>query len=171
MIRLAKEEDLPEILEMYNDAILNTTAVYHYVPNTLEDRAKWLHSKQEAGEPVFVYEENGHVLGFATFGPFRPWPAYKYTIEHSVYVASEGKRKGIGTALLEKLIETAKERGFATMVGGIDDTNLGSIKLHEKFGFTYAGTIRKAGYKFGKWLNLAFYQLELPGPDHPVETV
>ncbi|WP_338752706.1 N-acetyltransferase family protein [Bacillus sp. FJAT-52991] len=161
MIRAAIEQDLVEILDIYNEAIINTTAVYDYTPHSLQDRSLWYQKKKEENDPVIVYEEEGKVMGFATFGPFRNWPAYQYTIEHSVYVGTNGKHKGIGTALLHELIKMAKGQDYVTMVAGIDDTNIASIKLHEKLGFKYAGTITKAGYKFNKWLNLSFYQLDL----------
>ncbi|AKL94773.1 GCN5-like N-acetyltransferase [Clostridium aceticum] len=169
MIRQATEEDLKWILEIYNDAIINTTAVYEYKAYSLEDRKVWYNKKMEKGYPVLVFEEEGKILGFATFGPFRERPAYKYTIEHSVYVDRSGRNKGIGTALMQEIIKTADERGFATLVAGIDGANEQSIKIHEKLGFKYSGTIERAGYKFGKWLNLVFYQLDLKGPKIPVE--
>lgn len=169
MIREMKETDLVEVLEIYNDAILHTTAVYDYRAHSLEDRRAWFNQKTEGGYPLFVFEEDGKVLGFATYGPFRAWPAYKYSIEHSVYVYKEARKKGIGTLLLKALIERAEQESYATLIAGIDSTNQGSIFIHEKLGFTYSGTIKKAGYKFEKWLDLAFYQLELKGPESPVE--
>lgn len=169
MIREALETDLPEILTIYNDAILNTTAVYHYKPHTMEARLDWYKQKIEAGQPILVFEEDGKVLGFATYGPFRPWPAYKYTIEHSVYVHKEARKKGIATKLLKELIAIAEKQEYATIVAGIDASNEGSIIVHEKLGFYHVGTIKKAGYKFNRWLNLAFYQLDLNGPTNPVE--
>lgn len=169
MIRQALESDLKDILDIYNDAVLNTTAVYTYKAQTYEERKLWFEMKQKDGYPVFVYEDNGTIAGFATYGPFRAWPAYKYTIEHSIYVKRENRSKGIGTALVNKLIDCANEKGYATMIAGIDASNETSITMHEKLGFTSSGIIRRAGYKFGKWLDLAFYQLDLKGPEAPVE--
>lgn len=169
MIRQAVENDLYKILEIYNDAILNTTAVYTYKVQTLEDRTLWFHQKKEDGFPVLVFEENNIVIGFATFGPFRAWPAYKYTIEHSVYVHNGYKHHGIGTALIKEIIRIADERKFVTIVAGIDAFNENSLKMHEKLGFEYSGTIRRAGFKFGKWLDLTFYQLNLSGPENPTD--
>ncbi len=170
MIRHAEHKDLKAILEIYNDAILHTTAVYDYNPHTMEDRTSWYENKMRDGFPILVFEENGVVIGFATFGPFRNWPAYKYTIEHSVYVHKDHRGKHIGTRLLQELIKVADKKGYATMVAGIDSSNAGSILLHETLGFVYSGTIRKAGYKFGKWLDLIFYQYELQGPETPTES-
>lgn len=169
MIREANEQDICEILDIYNDAIINTTAVYDYTPHTLEDQKHWYQKKIENKCPVLVFEENGKIAGFATFGPFRDWPAYKYTIEHSVHINPGYKQKGLGTFLLKALIEIAEEEEYITIVAGIDDSNIASIKLHEKLGFTYSGTITKAGYKFERWLNLSFYQLELSGPQIATE--
>jgi len=169
MIRYANYNDLAAILDIYNDAILNTTAVYDYKPHTIEDRISWYEKKTHDGFPVWVCEQNNQVVGFATFGPFRAWPAYKYTIEHSVYVHKEYRGKQIGTNLLHELITFANTKGYATLVAGIDDSNEGSKLMHEKFGFTKSGVIEKAGYKFGKWLDLAFYQYQLQGPNAPID--
>lgn len=169
MIREATEKDIKDILEIYNHAIINTTAVYTYKSQTLEEKMQWYEEKKKSGCPLFVYEEDNKVAGFATFGSFRDWPAYKYSIEHSVYVNNEYRRKGIATQLMKKLIDAANEMGYKTMVAGIDADNEESIKLHEKLGFTHCGTVTKVGYKFGRWLNLAFYQIDLTGPKNPVE--
>lgn len=169
MIRNATRDDVTRILAIYNDAILNTTAVYDYKVHTLADRLAWYEEKLAHHHPLLVWEEEGQVCGYATYGPFRPWQAYKYTIEHSVYVDKNCRRRGIGKALLQELIHRAEQQGYATMVAGIDAANTGSIQLHEQLGFTYAGTIKKAGYKFGRWLDLAFYQLMLTGPAAPTE--
>lgn len=169
MIREASEKDLVNILEIYNDAILNTTAVYDYKAHTIDNIEKWYDKKKQAGYPLLVFEEDDNAVAFATFGPFREWPAYKYTIEHSVYVHKSHRNKGIGMKLMKEIIKIADEREYATMVAGIDSENIISIKLHEKLGFEFSGVIKKAGFKFGKWLDLAFYQMELTGPKVPLE--
>lgn len=169
MIRNATEDDLPAILDIYNDAVLHTTAVYTYRPHTLDMRRQWFREHREAGCPVFVAEEAGAVAGFATYGQFRPWPAYKYSLEHSIYVHKDFRRRHIATSLMTKLLETASAEGYATMIAGIDADNAPSIHMHEQFGFTFAGKITRAGYKFGRWLDLVFYQKLLAGPAHPTE--
>jgi L-amino acid N-acyltransferase YncA len=161
MIRLATKEDLPAILEIYNDAILNTTAVYTYEAQTLENRVQWFDTKTANGEPIFVYELDNKAVGFATYGPFRDWPAYQYTIEHSIYVDKDYRGNGIAQKLLTELLADVKAKGYKTIVAGIDATNDKSIHLHKKFNFTYSGTITNVGYKFDQWLDLAFYQLDL----------
>ncbi len=169
MIRQANEGDLKDILEIYNHAILNTTAIYTYKPQTIEERKLWFDNKIKDGYPVFVYEENNKVIGFSTYGPFRAWPAYKYTIEHSIYVNNECGNRGIGTILLKEVVKDAAKREYATIVAGIDSSNEKSIKMHKKLGFEDSGTIKRAGYKFGKWLDLTFLQLNLEGPQNPTE--
>ncbi|MDQ7093579.1 N-acetyltransferase family protein [Desulfosporosinus sp. PR] len=169
MIREAIEKDLKDILEIYNDAILNTTSVYDYKAHTLDDRIQWYEKKKQDGYPLLVFEKREKVVAFATFGPFRAWPAYKYTIEHSVYVHKNHRKEGIATKLIREIIKIANEREYATLVAGIDATNESSLKMHEKMGFKPSGVIKKAGFKFAKWLDLAFYQLALEGPKVPLE--
>lgn len=169
MVREATEKDLMDILEIYNDAILNTTAVYTYKTHTLKERIKWYEAKKQEGYPVLVFEKKDKAVGFATFGPFRAWPAYKYTIEHSVYVHKDYRKEGIARQLMQEIIKIANEREYATLVAGIDAANENSIKMHEKMGFKFSGVIQSAGFKFDKWLDLAFYQLNLKGPKIPLE--
>jgi phosphinothricin acetyltransferase len=168
-IREATQEDLPAMLDIYNDVILNTTAVYDYQPHTLEMRQQWFENKQEQGFPVFVAEEAGIVCGFSTIGPFRNWAAYKYSVENSIYVASSARGKGIGKLLFPPIIKAAEKRNMHTIVAGIDATNEGSIKLHEQFGFVEVAHFKQVGYKFGKWLDLKFLQLLLKTPENPEE--
>jgi phosphinothricin acetyltransferase len=130
---------------------------------------EWFAAKKRGGWPLLVDEEDGNIAGFATYGTFRDWPAYHYSIEHSVYVHEAYRGRGIATTLMKELISLADEAGYAIIVAGIDGDNDSSIALHQKLGFRYVGTIEKAGYKFSRWLNLAFYQLNLTGPSHPEE--
>jgi L-amino acid N-acyltransferase YncA len=169
VIRYARPTDLDAILDIYNDAILNTTSVYYYSPHTIEDRLYWYEEKVKDGFPILVCEESNRVIGFATFGHFRARPAYRYTVEHSVYVHIDHRGKGVATKLMTELIKIANERGYATMVAGIDSSNKVSRVMHENLGFTYCGTIKGVGYKFGKWLDVTFYQYELQGPATPRE--
>ena len=167
IIRQATEKDIPAILDIFNEALLNTTAVYAYKKATLKEQREWYQHKNSEGYPVFIGEDAHGVIGYATYGPFRLRPAYKYTIELSVYVDHRFRNHGYGKQLLIKVIEHATQKGYATMIAGIDSTNQASIALHVACGFHYSGTITKAGYKFGKWLDLAFYQLDLKGPSNP----
>jgi len=161
-----EEKDIPEVLEIYNDIILTSKAVYRYEIQSLDEKVKCFREQQALGNPLLVFDDNGMVAGFATYSQFRPYPGYKYTMEHSVYVHKDHYQKGIATNLMLQLIEMAKEQGVKTLVAGIDGENIGSIKAHEKLGFEYAGTIKNAGYKFEQWLDLVFYQLHLTGPIH-----
>jgi L-amino acid N-acyltransferase len=158
------------ILDIFNEAIANSTALYDYKPRTLESMAEWFKAKEAGRFPVIgTVAQDGQLMGFASYGIFRAWPAYKYSVEHSVYVHKDHRGKGIGMALMQQLIAAAREQQYHTMIGGIDITNTGSIALHEKLGFVHAGTIKQAGYKFGKWLDLGFYQLLLETPTNPVD--
>ena len=158
------------ILDILNEQIRTSTSVYEYAERTPESMVAWFKGKEAKQYPVIgVEDESGALMGFATYGVFRERPAYKYTVEHSVYVHQDHRGKGLGLALMERLIEAARAQGLHVMVGGIDATNAASIALHEKLGFVHAGTIRESGYKFGSWLDLAFYQLTLQTPRNPVE--
>jgi len=158
------------ILEILNEAILNSTALYDYAPRAPETMAPWFDAKRRGGFPVRgAVDAQGALLGFASYGVFRAWPAYKYSVEHSVYVRCDQRGAGVGFSLMRDLIERAVEADLHVMVGGIDASNRASVALHEKLGFVHAGTIRHAGFKFGRWLDLAFYQLVLSTPVTPVE--
>jgi phosphinothricin acetyltransferase len=169
IIRKAEEQDLQALLDIYNDAILNTTAVYNYKPHTLAMRQEWFAQKQKDNFPVLVAVQGAEILGFSTYGHFRAWAAYKYSVEISVYIHSEHRGKGIAKLLYPPLFAVAKEQQLHTLIAGIDADNTASIKLHEHFGFTMAGHFKEVGYKFSKWLDLVFMQLHLPTPDHPEE--
>ena len=160
-IRDAREADLTAMLAIYNDAVLTTTAVYDYQPRSSEQQAAWFQAKHEQGLPVLVAEDGGAVVGFASYGPFRPWPAYLHSVENSLYVTPERRSRGIGSLLLPALIKRAAERGLHTMIAGIDATNEASLRLHAKFGFERVAQFREVGWKFERWLDLAFLQLML----------
>jgi L-amino acid N-acyltransferase len=145
MIRPATLEDCLAISAIFNEALLNTTSVYAYVAETLRDRQQWFMDKQQANLPVLVLEQAGQVVGFATFGPFRTRPAYQYTAEHSVYVATAWRRQGLGEALLKAIIAEAIKHDIKTLVGGIDRNNAESVALHVKHGFIHRGTLPNVG--------------------------
>ena len=159
--REATAHDLPQLLEIYNHVIANTTAVYSYDPHTLEMRKTWFEDRKKNNFPVFVTEEDGVINGFASYGSFRAWPAYRYTIENSVYVHHEHRGKGIAKILLALLINDAKAKKYHAMIAGIDSTNEVSIKLHQQFGFVEVAHFKEVGYKFDKWLDLKFLELIL----------
>jgi len=157
------------ILDIYNDAIVNTTALYDYKTRTLESMVAWFNEKTAGNYPVIGAEAAGTLLGFATYGMWRVRPAYKYTVEHSLYVRKDHRGKGLGDALLTAIVDAAKRQHYHVLVGGIDAENAASIKLHLKHGFAHSGTVTQSGFKFGRWLDVAFYQLTLPTPVDPVD--
>lgn len=152
------------IREIFNEAIANTTALYDYEPRSAEFISAWFRTKRAEELPVIgAVAPDGELLGFASYGSFRVWDGYKYTVEHSVYVHEAHRGKGVGRALLRELIAAARGQRYHVMVGVIDMENRASIALHEQLGFSHAGTIEQAGFKFGRWLDVGFYQLML-GP-------
>lgn len=158
------------IAAILNDAIATTTALYEYSPRTSDDMSRWFRTKDAGQFPVVVaVDDSDAVLGFATYGAFRAFPAYKYTVEHSVYVHRDHRGLGIGRALLRDIIARAACQQYHVMIGVIDAGNASSIALHEREGFDRAGVIRQVGYKFGRWLDAAFYQLILAMPTDPVD--
>ena len=160
----------PAIREIFNDVIENSTALYEYEPRSIDTVERWIGSRLAEARPlVGAEDDSGRLVGFASYGMFRPFPAYKYSVEHSVYVAADARGKGAGRLLLSSLIERAMSREVRVMVGGIDSANVASIALHRSLGFTYAGTIRQAGWKFDRWLDLEFWQRLLPGPLSPTD--
>lgn len=159
-----------EILAIFNEAILNSTALYDYKVRSMAMMDAWFDVKAKGNYPVIgAVDENGRLLGFGTYGMFRERPAYKYTVEHSVYVDKDCRGRGVGRKLLEAIIERARMQDYHVLIGGIDADNAVSIELHRKLGFTFCGEIRESGFKFGRWLHLQFYQLILDTPVHPVD--
>jgi L-amino acid N-acyltransferase YncA len=178
VIRAACEADLPAILKIYNHVILNTTAVYQYEPQTVEMRKTWYDGKIKDGYPIFVAEDTedtedagdtGRVVGLSSYGPFRAWAAYKYTVENSVYVAADQRGKGIARLLMQPLIDTAIRQGYHAIIASIDAANDASLRLHRSFGFEEVAHFREVGYKFGRWLDLKFLELLLETPADPSE--
>jgi L-amino acid N-acyltransferase len=169
-IRPATEHDLTAILRIYNYAVEHTTAVFEYRPQTIEMRREWFRAKQAASLPVLVADEAGGVQGFATYGPFRAWPAYKYSVEHSVYVDPAVHRQGIGSALVRAVLDEARARDVHVVMAGITSDNGVSLRLHERLGFKEVAHIPEVGFKFGRWLDLKLLQIVLDTPRTPTES-
>ena len=158
------------ILDIFNEAIVTSTALYDYVPRPLSSMEGWFAAKDKGNFPVIGVEDAaGTLLAFGSYGTFRAWPAYKYTVEHSVYVHKDHRGHGLGLQVMQALIATARQRDVHAMVGAIDASNVGSIALHARLGFQHVGTMPQVGFKFGRWLDLALYQLLLDTPMHPVD--
>jgi len=160
-LRDALKSDLPAILEIYNDIILTTTAIYSEEPHTLQMRLDWFNERKQAGFPVIVAEQNGVLVGFATYGKFRVWPCYRFTVEHSVYIHKDNRGQGISKILLQEIISLAKSAGMHALIAGIDSENDISLQLHLKFGFTQVARFKEVGFKFNRWLDLIFLELIL----------
>ena len=160
-VRDLRAQDLPGLLAIYNQIIADSTAVYSDTPVTLEDRTSWWRNRASQGYPVLAAEDASGIVGFATFGDFRSWPGYRYTVEHTVHVRADRRGRGVGLALMHRLIARAAELRKHVMIGGIDAANAASIRFHERLGFRHAGLLREVGFKFGRWLDLAFMQRPL----------
>ncbi|OOT50558.1 GNAT family N-acetyltransferase [Acinetobacter pittii] len=158
------------ILDILNEAIINSTALYDYLPRSEDSMKNWFGVKRENGFPVIgIVDETNKLLGFASWGTFRAFPAYKYTVEHSIYIHHEHRGGGLSKILMQELIKRAQEADLHVLIGCIDATNQASIGLHEKMGFIHAGTFKQVGFKFGQWLDADFYQLNLNTPHTPVD--
>jgi L-amino acid N-acyltransferase len=160
-IREAEHKDLPIILDIMNEAIVNTTSIYDYGIRTHEFVGNWFTKKHSDKMPVLVCEINKETVAYGSYGIFRPWDAYKFSVEHSIYVRPDFQGQGIGKQLLLALIEKAQKGDYHTMIAGIDASNQKSCDFHQKLGFIEVGKFKEVGYKFGKWLDLVFMQLML----------
>ena len=164
------QEYATQILEIFNDAILNSAALYDYNPWTPDTMKSWFELKKEHNFPVIgIVDNKKRLLGFGTYGVFRIRPAYKYTIENSLYVHKDFRGKGLGKILLDEIIKNAILQNYHCIVGVIDSSNITSISLHKSFGFRFSGRIEQVGYKFNRWLDADFYQLILKTPELPVD--
>ncbi|WP_224962175.1 GNAT family N-acetyltransferase [Geomonas subterranea] len=168
IVRCSFERHADAILEIFNEAILHSTALYDYNARTRQSMVDWFEAKRTGGFPVIGIEDgDGVLLAFGSYGTFRVFPAFKYTVEHSVYVHKDHRGRGLGRTVIKELIAAARENDVHAMIGGIDATNAKSIALHEQLGFKHVGTLPQVGFKFGRWLDLTFYQLLLETPAHP----
>lgn len=170
LVNCTAERHAAAILDIFNEAILNSTALYDYTPRPPESMVSWFDTKQKGGFPVIGVEDNqGTLLAFGSYGTFRAWPAFKYSVEHSIYVHKDHRGQGLGRTVMQALIAAARQNNVHAMIGGIDASNSGSIALHEQLGFRHVATLPEVGFKFGRWLDLSFYQLLLDTPHAPVD--
>ncbi len=162
-IRDAGVDDVPGILAIYNDVIATSTAVYREDPATLDDRRQWFDARLAQGYPILVAVDDSGIAGFASYGDFRSWPGYRFTVEHTVHIRAGQRGQGVGTRLMQALIERAVAQGKHVMVGGVDADNEASLRFHERLGFVRAARLQQVGFKFGRWLDLVFVQRILDG--------
>lgn len=160
-IRKATLNDLPEIMEIYNHAIIHTNSLWIEKPVDLDNRIAWFNEKANAKFPILVATLDDVIVGYATYGLWRPFGGYEYSREHSVYVKNGIHGKGIGTQLLSNLILHAKKDGIHVLVAAIEANNIASIHLHQKLGFVDRGTLPQVGLKFGEWQDLTYMTLQL----------
>lgn len=161
IIRDAGLADVPGIAAIYNDAVEHSVAIWNEATVDLDNRREWMQERQRRGFPVLVAVEEDRVLGYASYGDWRPFDGYRHTVEHSVYILPAEQGRGVGRALMEALIARARSAGLHVMVAAIEADNIGSVALHEKLGFKHAGRLHQVGTKFGRWLDLDFMQLRL----------
>lgn len=154
----ATQADLPGILAIYNDVIASSTAVYSDTPVTIENRLEWFLARSGLGYPILVARDSTGITGYASFGDFRSWPGYRFTVEHTVHIRGDRRGQGVGTRLMEQLIQRAQALGKHVMVGGIDADNAASIRMHERLGFSRCAHMHEVGRKFDRWLDLVFMQ-------------
>jgi len=161
-IRPATEADLPAITRIYEHAVLHGTATFELIAPDLTEMSRRFRSLMEGGFPYFVGVLDGRVGGYAYAGPYRPRPAYRFTVENSIYLDPAIHRRGVGLVLLRRLIEECETRGYRQMIAVIGDSaNAGSIGVHTRCGFQMIGTHPNVGLKFGRWLDTVMMQLQL----------
>jgi L-amino acid N-acyltransferase YncA len=161
-IRPAAAADLPFVTEIYEHAVRYGTATFELIPPDLAEMTRRFGVLMDGGFPYFVAAVDGRVIGYAYAGPYRPRPAYRFTVENSVYLQPAIHRRGIGLQLLQRLIAECEARGYRQMIAVIGDSaNVGSIGVHTKTGFTMIGTHPDVGFKFGRWLDTVMMQRPL----------
>jgi L-amino acid N-acyltransferase len=160
-LRAATIDDLPDIVAIYNDAVLRTTATADYHPQSLAQRRDWFDAHQRDGLPMWVAVEAGQLVAWASLNRYHVRPGYRFTVDNSIYVAAHARGRGAGRALLERLVQDARGLGMRSVVAVIDGSNAVSIALHERLGFQEVGRIQDAMFKFDRWLDVVYLQLSL----------
>jgi phosphinothricin acetyltransferase len=163
-IARATESDLPGMLAIYNDVIATSTAVYTEKASTLEERRAWFDARARDGFPILVALDDSGVAGFASYGTFRPWSGFDSSVEHSVHVRSDRRRRGIGRRLVSELVTLATAQGKHVLIGGVDADNTASIRMHERLGFELVGRMPEVARKFDRWLTMVLLQRLLEPP-------
>jgi L-amino acid N-acyltransferase len=157
-IRDADSNDLDAMLTIYNDVLATSTSIFSDIKRTPDEQVRWFDDRRAQGWPVLVACREGALLGYASYGSFRTWPGYRHTVENSIYLTSSARGQGLGTLLLGTLLQRAQAQRLHAVIAGIDGDNIGSMRLHEKLGFTKVAQLKEVGRKFDRWLDLVFYQ-------------
>jgi L-amino acid N-acyltransferase YncA len=160
-IRPAEPRDIDDLLDIRNDAILRSTALWTDEPVDRAERERWFAETTAEGDPILIADVDGRVAGYGTYGPWRRMSGYRYSVEDSVYVREAFQGQGIGRALVEELVDHARHAGRRAMFADIEAGNTGSIRLHERLGFRQVGLLPGIGFKFGRPLDLAILHLAL----------
>jgi L-amino acid N-acyltransferase YncA len=163
-IRDAIEADFDQITAIYNDIVTNSTATYNDRPATVQERSAWGQARLKQGYPVLVAADGPRILGFASFGDFRSWPGYRFTVEGTIYIHSASRGQGIGTTLLTELVARARNAGKHSVIAGVDSQNEASLRFLKRFGFEEVGHLREVGFKFDRFLDLVFLQYWISPP-------
>ncbi|MEO0493035.1 MAG: N-acetyltransferase family protein [Actinomycetota bacterium] len=156
-IRHATVDDAEALRRIYNHEVETSTATFDLVPRSLDEQRAWIRER-EGALGVLVAEIDGRIVGFASLSPYRNRPAYNTTVENSVYVDGDARGLGVGKALLTKVVDMAKARGFHTVIAHIADAEGASVALHQACGFRVVGVQREVGRKFGRWLDVTVMQ-------------
>jgi L-amino acid N-acyltransferase YncA len=169
-IRDAIESDFDQITDLYNDIVTNSTATYNDRPATVQERITWSQARMKQGYPVLVAADGPRVLGFASFGDFRSWPGYRFTVEGTIYIHAASRGQGIGTTLLTELVARARIAGKHAMIAGVDSQNGASLRFLKRFGFEQVGHLREVGFKFDRFLDLIFLHYWITAPARQTES-
>lgn len=169
IIRSATEQDVPAITAIFNEAVVNSNAIWTEKQDSEAERLVWMKARLALGYPVLVAAEGTTVLGYGTFGDFRAFPGYRYSVEHSVYIHADHRGRGLGRVIVDALVAAAAALGKHVMIAGIDGGNPASLRLHAQAGFVEVARMPEVGRKFGRWLDLVFMQrvLDAPGAARP----
>lgn len=162
-VRTATEADLAAINDIYNHYVLHSTCTYQEEPEPIEGRRRWFDHHGDT-HPVIVATEGTDVVGWGSLSAYHARSAYRHTVENSVYVHHQRHRKGIGSLLLEELIVRSRKLGHRAIIAGIDGEQTASVALHARFHFERVGHLKQVGFKFGRWLDVIYMELNLPAP-------
>jgi L-amino acid N-acyltransferase YncA len=168
-IRPAEPRDIDDLLDIRNDAILHSTALWTDEPVDRAEREAWFRQTTDEGDPILIADVDGRVAGYGTYGPWRRMSGYRHSVEDSVYVREEYQGQGIGRALVEELVAHARAAGKRAVFADIEAGNAGSIRLHERLGFRRVGLLPGIGWKYGRPLDLAILHLALVDDAAPAE--